>query len=146
MPKSLKRFDYDNWTEVSSNELKAGDIFSYGNTTAVFNGTTQDEAGRLIINADPLDQGPIHLCLGGPGWDYIARAMDSVGSGCESFNDGTAIITEFEKGNVFVYSPRLPESELNEFCRVNISHYEAFYDSNAEAIDDGRRIEMQRFW
>lgn len=65
------------------------------------------------------------------------------GVGRISFEDDTVQFVD-EEGNIF--SPRLPEEELAEFCKVNLSRYEAFHEANEILIDQGQRASMTPFW
>ena len=63
------------------------------------------------------------------------------------FPDGTVQFAENESFPETVYSPRLSESELEVFCRVNISFYEDYFDSNFDAIDAGDELPpITIFW
>jgi hypothetical protein len=44
------------------------------------------------------------------------------------------------------YSPRLAPDELEEFCRKNIAHYEAFNAAHAHELDECKRVPMVQFW
>lgn len=65
------------------------------------------------------------------------------GVGRISFEDDTVQFVD-EEGNIF--SPRLPEEELAEFCKVNLSRYEAFHDANEILMDQGQTLPMMPFW
>ncbi|ENM6787250.1 hypothetical protein AB8O30_004185 [Escherichia coli] len=49
-----------------------------------------------------------------------------------------------EVGNVF--SPRLSEEELANFCAENLSKYESFYNENLSLILRCETPEMKPFW
>lgn len=148
MGKKLCKFNFDHWVDVEPTDLEKGDIFCLGDVTAVFESLGRDGQDRIVLHSEPLDRGPITLCLGerGSDWEFIAMAMDHVGSSCESFPDGTAIIAEFEDGNTYVYSPRLPVRELNQFCERHLKKYFDFYEVNSDGIDDGKRFPIDKFW
>jgi hypothetical protein len=53
---------------------------------------------------------------------------------------------DVEAGPAAVFSPRLEVSELEVFCKENISRYEAHFDTNELALDQGEIIGMKLFW
>jgi|GEM_PF-1815530 len=149
MKKQLRKFDFDSWVVVEPHDLKEGDIFAYGDTTALFKGLDLAGANSATqIIAESIQDDPIRIQLGekGSDWEFIVMAMDFAGSSCHEFGDGSAIISDFADGKTAVYSPRLPLKELNKFCKENLSVYETFYNNHFISIDDGKSIPMERFW
>lgn len=47
---------------------------------------------------------------------------------------------------MILFSPRLPEPELEEFCRLNIKMYEQHYQQHKEAIDNFETRPITQFW
>ena len=73
--------------------------------------------------------GDIEVYLGGVGRIYL--------------EDDTVQFVD-EDGNIF--SPRLPEGELAEFCKANLYRYEAFHNENESMMDQGQKPTMNPFW
>lgn len=141
----VKCFRYDAWESVNVLDLESGDIFSHKGSTYITTGEPHILDGKPHIPAELYDCGPIVLAIG-KGRDYIHMAMDYVNSPAHDFGDGTMQICEFYGGNTNVYSPRLPIAELNEFCKENISHYEAFFSKYERELESGDVIEIAKFW
>lgn len=74
----------------------------------------------------------VELLLGG-----MAQSM---------FADGTYQFADQDCTPVVVYSPRLPELELEAFCRENIERYQKHYEQNKEAIDNYETHVIEPFW
>lgn len=62
------------------------------------------------------------------------------------FPDGTQQFADQDSTPVVVYSPRLPELELEAFCRENIERYEQHYALHKQAIDDYETPAIVPFW
>lgn len=62
------------------------------------------------------------------------------------FTDGTYQFADQDSKPVIVYSPRLPELELEAFCRENIERYKQHYEQNKEAIDNNETPVIVPFW
>ncbi|MDU4254538.1 hypothetical protein [Pseudomonas sp.] len=62
------------------------------------------------------------------------------------FPDGTYQFADQDRTPVAVYSPRLPEPELEAFCCENIERYQQHYQQNKEAIDNYETPEIVPFW
>ncbi|WP_343177144.1 hypothetical protein [Pseudomonas sp. 4810-S13] len=62
------------------------------------------------------------------------------------FTDGTYQFADQDSAPVTVYSPRLPELELEAFCRENIGLYKQHYEQNKEAIDNYETPAIMPFW
>jgi hypothetical protein len=45
-----------------------------------------------------------------------------------------------------VYSSRLPEPELEVFCREDIEHYKQYYALHRQAIDEYDTLAILPFW
>lgn len=141
----VKCFRYDAWINVNVLDLENGDIFSHKGSTYITTGEPRILDGKPHVPAELYDSGPIILAIG-KGRDFIYMAMDYVNSPAHNFGDGTMQICKFEDGNTNVYSPRLPITELNEFCKENINQYESFFHKNERHIESGESIEMPKFW
>ena len=74
----------------------------------------------------------VEILLGG-----IAQSM---------YSDGTYQFADQDCTPAVVYSPRLPEPELEEFCRENIERYRHHYEQNKEAIDNLETPPIEKFW
>lgn len=143
--KMVKCFRHDSWVNIDVFEMESGDIFAHQGQTYVTTAKAYISGGKTHVPAVVYDCGPIVLALG-KGRDYIHMAMDYVCSPAHEFGDGTMQICEFEGGNTNVYSPRLPVSELNEFCKAHIDNYEAFFNKHERQLESGVAIEMPKFW
>ncbi|HGY9632329.1 hypothetical protein LU674_000915 [Pseudomonas alloputida] len=62
------------------------------------------------------------------------------------FPDGTLQFADQDQRPVILFSPRLPEPELEEFCRLNIKMYEQHYQQHKEAIDNFETRPITQFW
>ena len=63
------------------------------------------------------------------------------------FEDGTVQFAENETYPDIVYSPQLPEPELEVFCGKHMAVYEQYFDENFEAMDRGDDLPpIDRFW
>ncbi|WP_147305213.1 hypothetical protein [Alkalilimnicola ehrlichii] len=143
--RTISTFQYDCWAPKPVAALAVGDLISHGGKVATVTAVPYEEAGVTHIPATVYEPGPIKVMLGDDR-KHITMAMDLVASGLAEFDDGTALITDLEAGHNLVYSPRLPVAELEAFCAEYIECYQAFYDTNAEAIDNGRAIPMTPWW
>ena len=143
MAHDVYKFDYDKWVLVDPTLLISGDVISAGNITAVFSHLEGDNSKRLHCN--PLPDSSIHVMLGAD-HDFTTQAMDCVGSDVTRFDDGTCQITSFSNGCRYVYSPRLLPTQLEIFCKTNISFYKAFYDENFTNVEKGNLLPFSPFW
>lgn len=146
--KVINTFHHNHWAPKPVDELVVGDLISHGGTVATVTASPYEEAGMTRIPGKPYDPGPIKLMLGEFANDkeHIVMAMDLVGSALAEFDDGTALITDLENGQSFIYSPRLPMAELEAFCAEHIERYQAFFDANVDAMDRCQPIPMQPWW
>lgn len=62
------------------------------------------------------------------------------------FSDGTYQFADQNSRPVIVYSPRLPELELEAFCRENIERYKQHYEQHKQAIDELQAPAIVPFW
>lgn len=75
----------------------------------------------------------------------VEGLLGGVGRLC--FPDGTVQFAENETYPELVYSPRLTEADLERFCIENMSKYEAYFDANFDAIDQGDDLPpIELFW
>lgn len=147
---AIERFDFDRWETVSAAELKPGDWIYVNNATHLLHDFPAVKDGKIVLKAVPVsnDPEPIRLMVGAyaSGLNHVAMVMDYTNSGLNEFGDGTAMIMDVEAGPAAVFSPRLEVSELEVFCKENISRYEAHFDTNELALDQGEIIGMKLFW
>lgn len=139
----VRRFVYDRFETVDVMTLVAGDqVIVEGQMVrvtapAVIHGSD----ARLHVARPEL---PVILC------DFsdtaLSRAMDQTGSAVHDFEDGTSLIAELDGSSDQVYSPRLPKEELVAFCEMHQARYLAFYNENAQAIDEGIKVPMDPWW
>lgn len=57
------------------------------------------------------------------------------GIGLLCFFDGTVQFAENETYPDIVYSPRLTEGELEDFCKRHLGNYQDYYNLHSEKID-----------
>lgn len=62
------------------------------------------------------------------------------------YPDGTEQFADDETETVLIYSPRLPEPELEAFCKLNIEHYRTFHEVNFKQLLRGDRVSITQFW
>ncbi|RMN13954.1 hypothetical protein [Pseudomonas syringae group genomosp. 3] len=62
------------------------------------------------------------------------------------FPDGTFQFADQDHSPVVIFSPRLSETDLNEFCRDNIEQYRKHYAAHKEAIDEYETPPITKFW
>lgn len=62
------------------------------------------------------------------------------------YPDGTEQFLDESAEPTLVYSPRLPQDQLEEFCRVNIAAYEAFNQEHGDMKLQSERVPMTPFW
>lgn len=146
--KTVSTFQHDRWAPKPIAELAVGDLISHGGKVATVTALPYEKDGMTHIPGEPYDSGPIKLLVGefADGNQHVMMAMDLVGSDMAEFSDGTALITDLEAGNNMVYSPRLPLAELEAFCAEHIARYQAFYDANEDAIENGQAVQMEPWW
>jgi len=68
---------------------------------------------------------------------YIARVEDMLGGiGQVIHPDGQIQFAEYDcKDNLHVYSPKLPELELEQFCKEHFEQYRQHYKKHKALID-----------
>lgn len=71
-------------------------------------------------------------------YPYIAHVEDLLGGiGRVIYPDGDYQFGEYDKNDTLVvYSPKLPEPELEQFCKENFERYEQHYNAHQELIDN----------
>jgi hypothetical protein len=80
-----------------------------------------------------------------PNISMVEGLLGGVGRLC--FPYGTVQFAENETYPDFVYSPRLTEQELEQFCLDNLAKYEVYFDTNFETIDKGDELPpIEQFW
>ena len=147
---AIERFDFDRWETVAAIELRPGDWIFVNNATHLLHDFPAVKDGKIVLNAVPVsdDQRPIKVMVGEYASDlnHVVMAMDYTNSALNEFGDGMAMIMDVEAGPAAVFSPRLEVSELEAFCKKNISRHEAHFNANAYALDRGEIIAMAPFW
>ncbi|MBY8168114.1 hypothetical protein KW507_15675 [Vibrio fluvialis] len=142
----VKCFKHDEWVEIDAMALVAGDTFVHQSKTYIATGAATLLDGKPHIHAQPYAVRDIVINLDKKR-EFITMAMDCVGAGAHDFGDGTLQIVDFERGMPCVYSPRLPEAELNAFCAQHRAHYQAFHQEHeATLYDKGQPVAMTKFW
>lgn len=80
-----------------------------------------------------------------PNTAYVESFLGGIG--CLCFSDGTLQFAENETYPDVVYSPRLTEDELEQFCKDNLTVYEEYFERNFDAIDKGDELPpIECFW
>ncbi|NWC90011.1 hypothetical protein [Pseudomonas reactans] len=136
-------FRYDHWSSVPAMELLEGDLILHAKRLIYVTASPYVKDGKPHIPGEVRNPGPIQIDISS---GYLARAMDFVGSDLQVFDDGTALITDFDHAPGFVYSPRLPKDELEAFCERHIDQYRAFYEANAAEIDTCNCVPLVPWW
>ena len=85
-----------------------------------------DHAGEIPFTTE------VELLLGG-----ISRAMHP---------DGTLQFADQDCEPVALYSPRLDERALEDFCKQNIELYRAHHQKHRKAIQEGETPLIESFW
>lgn len=63
------------------------------------------------------------------------------------FGDGTVQFADNETYPDVVFSPRLPEDQLEMFCRTHLAKYESYFNENFDLMDAGSDLPpINRFW
>jgi hypothetical protein len=84
-------------------------------------------------------------CNNFPNTAYVEVFLGGIGRLC--FPDETLQFAENDTYPDIVYSPRLSEDKLEQFCKDNLSKYEAHYEANFDAIDKGDELPpIELFW
>lgn len=141
----IEKFNHDKWVECEATDLERGDIFRLNGIAYVASGKAKSDKGVLQIDAKPYYSGDIVIDLSRER-EYITMAQDYVGSQVTEFGDGTFMVGDLNGGTDTIYSPRLPEQELNDFCKQHIDKYKTFYIAHRDSIDDCQLIPMAKFW
>lgn len=143
--KTVKCFKHDTWQETDVYALEVDDIFSHQGKTYIVKGKPYLLEGKPNIPAELYESGTIILNFD-KNREYIHMVMDYVFSPAVEFDDGSMIIADLSDGSTNVYSPRLPISKLNEFCKQNLEHYENFFHKHERKLESGESIQMPKFW
>lgn len=81
-------------------------------------------------------------------YPHIALVEDYLGGiGRLMFDDGTVQFADYDTYPDVVYSPRLPENELEEFCQTHLEVYERYFKLHEDTIFEGELPPpIERFW
>jgi hypothetical protein len=80
-----------------------------------------------------------------PNTSMVEDLLGGVGILC--FPDNTVQFAENETYPDVVYSPRLTNPELEQFCLENLAEYERYFETNRDAIDKGDDLPpIEQFW
>lgn len=145
---NLEILKYDRWETRPINDLEEGDTFRHEGRIFKSQGEAEKREDGWHIPGKRADNGPITLAVGErySKIEAVVMVMDFCMSTLHEFEDGTCMIASLERGEGYIYTPRLPEAELNDFCNKHLDHYEDFFRTNQDAIEDGQYIPMTRFW
>lgn len=143
MSHSVQCFRYDRWSDVPAMELLEGDLIFHAEQLVHVTAAPYLQDGKTHIPGEVREPGPIQIDFSS---GYLARVMDLVGSDLQVFEDGTAIITDFDLVPGFVYSPRLAKADLEAFCERHIDQYRAFYEANRVSIDECIKVHLVPWW
>lgn len=143
MNDSVQCFRYDHWSAVPAMQLLEGDLIFHAEQLVHVTATPYLKDGKPHIPGEVREPGPIQIDFSS---GYLARVMDLVGSGLQKFDDGTALITDFDLAPGFVYSPRLAKADLEAFCERHIDQYRAFYEANRVSIDECINVHLVPWW
>lgn len=143
MSLSVQCFRFDHWAYVPVMELLEGDLITHDDRLIHVTASPFLKDGKTHIPGETHEPGLIQIDFSS---GYLGRVMDLVGSSLRPFDDGTAIITDFDVAPGFVYSPRLPKEELEAFCELNFALYRAFYEEHRVSIDECTNVLMKPWW
>lgn len=139
----FKCFRQDKWIDVDPLDLQVGDEFQQAGMSLRVSKKPYLAKGVVNIPAERVQEGGITVVLSD---GVIERCMDFTGGDLRHFEDGTAIIANFEAGPGHVYSPRLPRPDLEAFCTMHFGIYESFYRDNRDDLDEGNAVPMSCWW
>lgn len=146
---NILKLDYDKWVQASASELLAGDyVMASGRCFILAEPPVITEGGKRIELRPVMESEmpPIKVMLGqNDGLEYAVRVMDYVLASLMTFGDGTAMIADFECSSN-IYTPRMSEEKLEEFCRANLQRYVDFYEQNESDIENGKHVDFKPFW
>ncbi|MDQ0655123.1 hypothetical protein [Pseudomonas cedrina] len=143
MSHSVQCFRYDRWSAVPAMELLEGDLIVHAEQLVHVTAAPYLKGGKPHIPGEIREPGPIQIDFSS---GYLARVMDLVGSGLQEFDDGTALITDFDLAPGFVYSPRLAKADLEAFCELHFDQYCAFNEDNRASIDECISVHLEPWW
>lgn len=143
-------FRHDAWIEVKTMGLQAGDWFKREGRLFKVKSEPVIVDGKIHMDVEPFlpESEPIVIAVGDE-YDLIPetlKLMDELNSGCRDFGDGTYMIAELEGGPGAIYSPRLSEEKLEDWCKNNAKHFEPFIIANQEALERGDLIKIEPWW
>lgn len=143
MSNSVQCFRYDRWSAVPAMELLEGDLIVHAEQLIYVTAAPYLKDGKPHIPGEVQEPGPTKIDFSS---GYLARVMDMVGSGLQEFEDGTALITDFDLSLGYVYSPRLAKDDLEAFCERHIDQYREFYETNRASIDKCINVHLVPWW
>ncbi len=118
-------------------------LFEVKGQPTINNGQVQLPAQLYQATDDPI------VVAVGDAWrnrEATIAVMDYTNAGCRDFGDGTHMIGEMEEGPGAIFSPRLPPEELEAWCMANLDRFEAFFEANEVALDEGDIIKIEPWW
>ncbi|CCO44207.1 hypothetical protein VIBNISOn1_1050033 [Vibrio nigripulchritudo SOn1] len=147
MVMNIEKLHFDTWVTCNAPDLAAGDIFRLNDIAYVAKDSARHDGKRWEIDAKPYYSNDIVINVGSER-KYITTAQDYLGLDVPltEFSDETFMLGSLGGGADTMYSPRLREKELNDFCRENIDVYERFYYAHQKDIERGKTVPISKFW
>ncbi|GAB0154373.1 hypothetical protein [Marinobacterium sp. BA1] len=149
-PLSVKRFCHDRWHQVGVKDLTEKDLIFYQGQLLEVTGQPEVKNGRVHLPARLCQAANDSIVVAvGDAWknrEATIAVMDYTNAACRDFGDGTEMIGELEAGPGAIYSPRLTVEELEAWCMANLGRFEAFFESNEAALDEGDIIKIEPWW
>ena len=80
-------------------------------------------------------------------YPFTRQVTDLMGAeGVTVFPDGDNQITSRTDDNIFIFSPKLPPDQLEDFCKKNLQVYEKMSEQFSDLINDCQDFQIEKFW
>lgn len=80
-------------------------------------------------------------------YPYTRQVTDLIGAeGVTMFEDGKQQITSRSEEKIYIFSPKMPPDQLEEFCKNHLAEYEKIANENKDLINDCIDFDIVQFW